>query len=144
MNRGLDRWLCNGWTDNLCQSWGEVWNETVQATIEMPPLGQSKTLLLPLPAARQSSNTHTQPCTADVCGSSNEAFFVPVSQGLGCSSAEMRPAMLSSRFWSSCVRSCSSVTSHRTDILANVRRHTILAASLFCRGWTHGVSSSAH
>lgn len=105
--------------------------DTVRTTTEMLPLGRSKTLLLPLPAACQSSNTrtNTHPCTADVCESSNEAFFVSMSQGLGCSSAEMRPTMLSLRFWSSRVRSCSLVTSHRTDILANTRTHTILAAS---------------
>lgn len=34
-------------------------------------------------------------------------------------------------FWSSCFRSRGSVTSHRTDILANVRRHTIRRAASF-------------
>lgn len=57
------------------------------------------------------------PCThtADVCGSSNEAPFVPMSQGLGCSGAEMRPTMLSLRFWSSCFRSCSTAASPPTE-----------------------------
>lgn len=72
---------------------------------------------------------------------SNEAFFVLVPQGLGCSGAETWPVMLSWRFWSSPVRSCSTVTSHSTGILANSTQSSQLP--FYC-SWTRGVRSAAH
>lgn len=130
-DRRMDRWMYDGWTDNLCWRRVEVWNETqCKQLLKCSHWADQRRFCCPSQLrVSHLTRTHTHPCTADVCESSNEAFFVSVSQGLGCSSAEMRPTMLSLRFWSSRVRSCSRVTSHRTDILANTRTHTILAAS---------------
>lgn len=137
----MNKWIGDGWTDNFmedreaCLKWG-----TVQTTAEMPPLGKSKMLLLPLPAGCQSSDRHT--CTAAVWGLSNEAPLSP------CHEVSAAPVLKWGRpRWARGFEALVlevAAASPPTEQTFWWTHAVVLSKHLpFCCSWTRGVRSSA-